>query len=243
MKDALDRGLGPGKRLARIGGWSAAIGAALVAVSGIGAKLGMLAPFASMGAYSLGSLALLIAFITAAISVVRAGAGETRGPTWLALVAGLALTGVNGNLFRDMGSPYHDISTDAGNPPAFVAVAGLRTARDNPVEYTGPATPPAGVEPLLTSASPAAVFAAATAVIGERGWPVAASSETDGRIEATAETRWVRFKDDVVLRVSSDGSQTRLDIRSKSRVGRGDMGANAARVRQLMTDIKARLGS
>jgi uncharacterized protein (DUF1499 family) len=51
----------------------------------------------------------------------------------------------------------------------------------------------------------------------------------------------VRFKDDVVIRIQPGRDQTRVDVRSKSRVGRGDMGANARRVRDYLSSLQARL--
>ena len=52
-----------------------------------------------------------------------------------------------------------------------------------------------------------------------------------GRIEAVATTFWSGFKDDVVIRIAADGPGSRVDVRSKSRVGKGDLGTNAQRIR------------
>ncbi len=73
------------------------------------------------------------------------------------------------------------------------------------------------------------------------GWEMVESSKTDGRIEATATTTWFGFKDDVVIRIrpTEDGSE--LDIRSKSRVGRSDVGKNAERIREFMSELEAQL--
>ena len=55
-----------------------------------------------------------------------------------------------------------------------------------------------------------------------------------GRIEATATTRWFGYKDDVVVRIRPEGNGSRVDVRSASRVGASDVGANAARVREFL---------
>jgi uncharacterized protein (DUF1499 family) len=47
------------------------------------------------------------------------------------------------------------------------------------------------------------------------------------------------FKDDVVIRVTSASGIARVDVRSKSRVGRGDVGANAKRIRQYLQRLRA----
>jgi uncharacterized protein (DUF1499 family) len=63
------------------------------------------------------------------------------------------------------------------------------------------------------------------------GWDIVAEVPAEGRIEATATTSFVGFKDDVVIRIQATDTGSRIDVRSKSRVGKGDMGVNAARVR------------
>jgi hypothetical protein len=45
------------------------------------------------------------------------------------------------------------------------------------------------------------------------------------------------FRDDVVIRVMPLGQGTRIDMRSASRVGTHDFGANASRIRSLFEDI------
>lgn len=253
MKDALQSTPRKGSRLSAIGIWTALTGVLLAALSGLGARAGMLSPFASMGAYALGSLLLLIALVTAGLGLIRSGgtAGTASRPaTWLALLAGLAVTANNGLVMgQARGAPaIHDISTDTDNPPAFVAVVPLRAVdAQNPPEYSGPETAAAqkqafpDLEPLLVTQPANVVFAAARDLVAEKGWTLVDASEVEGRIEATAETGWVRFKDDVVIRIQPGRDQTRVDVRSKSRVGRGDMGANARRVRDFLATLQARL--
>jgi uncharacterized protein (DUF1499 family) len=58
-------------------------------------------------------------------------------------------------------------------------------------------------------------------------------------IEATSTSRWFGFIDDFVVRVSADGSMSLVDVRSKSRVGGSDLGANAKRVRAFFEKLHA----
>ena len=67
------------------------------------------------------------------------------------------------------------------------------------------------------------------------------SSKPDGRIEATATTTWFGFKADVVIRIRPTADGSELDIRSKSRVGRSDVGKNAERIREFMSELEAQL--
>jgi uncharacterized protein (DUF1499 family) len=55
-----------------------------------------------------------------------------------------------------------------------------------------------------------------------------------GLVEATATTFWFGFKDDVVVRVVANAAGSRIDIRSVSRVGQSDIGANAARIEKFL---------
>jgi uncharacterized protein (DUF1499 family) len=66
-------------------------------------------------------------------------------------------------------------------------------------------------------------------------WEIVASDAPAGRIEATATTMWFGFKDDIVVRVRPEaGGGSRVDVRSVSRVGQSDVGANAKRIREFI---------
>ena len=91
--------------------------------------------------------------------------------------------------------------------------------------------------------APAAAFAAALAAAKAQGWTIVASDAAAGRIEATDTVPWWGFKDDVVIRLTPDGTSgsggTRVDVRSKSRVGKGDLGVNARRISDFLEALKA----
>jgi uncharacterized protein (DUF1499 family) len=132
--------------------------------------------------------------------------------------------------------PIHDITTDTANPPAFVAVTpALRGAGSNPVGYD-PANAPLQakaypqLQPLVVATAPAAAFDRALAAARAQGWTIVASDAATGRIEATAVVPWWGFKDDIVVRLQPVAAGTRIDVRSKSRVGKGDLGVNAQRI-------------
>ena len=72
------------------------------------------------------------------------------------------------------------------------------------------------------------------------GWKVVEADEDSGRIEATDTTFWFGFKDDVVIRVRPAGGDTRIDVRSLSRVGGGDVGKNAQRIRAYVSALVAK---
>lgn len=136
--------------------------------------------------------------------------------------------------------PIHDVTTDTQDPPAFVAVLPRRAGAANPAAYGGDrvaALQQQGypdIRPLHLRVAPAAAFASALAEARDMGWVVVGADAAAGRIEATATTRWFGFKDDVVVRVRPEGTGTRVDVRSVSRVGGSDIGTNAARIRSYL---------
>ncbi|MEP7337040.1 MAG: DUF1499 domain-containing protein [Acidobacteriota bacterium] len=66
-------------------------------------------------------------------------------------------------------------------------------------------------------------------------------SNNSGIIEAVATTRLFKFKDDVTITLARQGDATVVNVRSKSRVGKGDMGTNARRIRAFQAELAKRL--
>ena len=85
------------------------------------------------------------------------------------------------------------------------------------------------------------VYAAALAAAQGMGWEVTAQSPEKGEILAVATTAVFRFKDDIALNVSRDAGNTIVDMRSHSRIGKGDLGANARRIRDFQAELGKRL--
>lgn len=141
----------------------------------------------------------------------------------------------------------HDITTDTENPPQFIALLATRKTAPNGAEYGGPEV--AGkqraaypdIRPIARDIPPAKAFEQALEAVRKLGWQVADANAAEGRIEATDTTRWFGFKDDVVIRVAPGGGGTgsRIDLRSVSRVGKSDVGKNAARIRAFVEVFSA----
>ena len=165
--------------------------------------------------------------------------------------------------------PIHDVSTRPSDPPGFspgMMAQRALTPDVNPIvsltapissleKYQGPrfadmadrslgevaADAYPSVRPLATTTPPAAAYAAALAEARAQGWTVASEDAESGTLNATATTFWFGFKDDVAIRVRPDGSGSVIDVRSTSRVGLSDMGANAARIETYLSDLAGRL--
>lgn len=141
----------------------------------------------------------------------------------------------------------HDITTDVEDPPAFVTIARLRAASQNPVTYD-PETAVLqrqaypDIRTVLFGHETSVVFAAALRAIDALGWRLAEANDEQGRIEATVTSRWFALKDDVVIRLRpAAGGATEFDMRSKSRIGMSDAGANAQHIRRFIAALNEEL--
>lgn len=149
--------------------------------------------------------------------------------------------------------PIHDVTTDTENPPAFVDVLPLRvqTNARNTAEYqrdrSGQRTinvPEAQLKAypdiktlVFEGVSSAAAYERALAAVKQSGWTIVADKPEEGRIEAWDKTIWFGFIDDVVIRVAATDGGSKIDIRSLSRVGGGDVGKNAQRIRAYVKTL------
>ncbi|CAN5343597.1 hypothetical protein BH24GEM3_BH24GEM3_07440 [soil metagenome] len=140
--------------------------------------------------------------------------------------------------------PIHDITTDTENPPQFVSILPLRADAPNPPEYAGAevaeqqrtAYPELG--PLVLPVRPEQAFARALEAARGMRWEIVDANASEGRIEATDRTFWFGFADDVVIRVTPAPEGSRIDARSKSRVGGSDVGTNARRIRRYFDRVQ-----
>jgi uncharacterized protein (DUF1499 family) len=73
------------------------------------------------------------------------------------------------------------------------------------------------------------------------GLEIVDASEQDMRIEATDTSLLYGFKDDMVVRITPTENGARVDVRSKSRLGRSDLGQNAKRIRRFLAELKLEL--
>ncbi len=194
--------------------------------------------------------ALLIAIAIVVIGFVAKIEGSIRFAAFAligAVSAGLAYY-IPETFRPPEGTPaIHDIATDPYRPLQFEAIAPLRANAANNMEYgvMEGITPREHIEMQLAAypdvvpqrfdESVEAVFNRAMAAIDQLGWEVVHADVNEGRIEATDTTFWFRFKDDVVIEITTDRVDTILQARSTSRVGRSDVGKNAARLMEFFS--------
>jgi uncharacterized protein (DUF1499 family) len=140
--------------------------------------------------------------------------------------------------------PIHDITTDTGDPPVFTAAQQQREAGANSLEIqpdtiTQQRLAYPDLQTTLSDLPIDDAFDRALQVAQELGWEVYHQDRNAGVIEAVDTTAIMAFQDDVVIRLRSNASGTLLDLRSVSRVGVGDIGANAARIRAFQQQFQS----
>lgn len=228
--------------------------------------LGLLAPFlAGFGVYTAveGWASAFVGFRTFALALPLAVAGLITG--WLgllrtrgdrnpparrvaligSLLSVVTLSGIVGLALPSMSYPViNDITTDVENPPRFVKCAEIESNRGRDMSYPKDfAAKQAAGYPNLSGRTlmlepGLAMERARTALEALPGTNVIDVDVDGGRIEAVSISRVFGFIDDVVVRVQPDGKGSRIDMRSKSRDGKGDLGANAARIESFMLALR-----
>jgi uncharacterized protein (DUF1499 family) len=244
-----------GSTRARVALVAGAIAVVAIPLMTIGRYAGLWSPVFAIPALLANVITLFAALLAIILGLI--GVMTRRGRPWsaypvrsslLALMLGTLMIGtiVGFSAGRAKYPQIHDVTTDTDNPPKFVALQVERDAmRARNTTAYNPAVaakqkqgfPDLGPKILPLPAGEA--FNRALNAAKAMGWRIASFEPSEGRIEAVATTFWAGFIDDVVIRVASIGDdQSRVDVRSESRVGGGDMGANGMRIEQFLAKLQ-----
>lgn len=236
----------------RLASFAFTMGVAGLAISlgGIlGVQVGLLAPIQAFYTFALGTIVCgSLAMTCGAVSIIRARgkfgpADQRRSVT--ATVVGLLLVAV---VFVSAAGgagkpPINDITTDLSDPPAFASAAEVPAYQGRDMGFPADFVPVVeqaypDVEPIQLSAPPDEAYARALASARSLGWTITYEDPEAGTFDASESTAIFRFVDDVTVRVRPESDGTRIDLRSKSRDGRGDLGANADRIQRFAAEIR-----
>lgn len=232
--------------------WSLGLTVASLVVAAAGltlARYDVIAKLAGFATFLGGGVLALLALILglAALVVGRNADSLGRAKALGSVVVSLLYVGFLATrpLAAGDAPAIHDVTTDLSNPPRFEALplradnlAGVGTVenwRRIHAQAYGDLRP-------VTIAGPVPVVTARAARLAEAaGWAIARSDPARGHIEATASVSYIRFHDDIVIRIrpTQDGKSSRIDMRSVSRVGVGDLGVNARRIREFLSALAA----
>ena len=227
---------------------AAAVALAMVCFAGPGTKMGMWSWQLGLGMVKWAFYVAVVAAVSALALIVLLVVPRMRTRPWIPVLAlCLALAAIVPPLLLLSTAKsvprIHDVTTDLAEPPPFVALMDERRKAPNGFAYGGEAIAAqqrAGypdLKPLMLKAPPREAMQKALDAARSLGWEVVSSDATTGRIEATATTTWFGFKDDVVVRIRPEGEGSRVDVRSVSRVGLSDLGANAKRIQAYLARL------
>lgn len=143
----------------------------------------------------------------------------------------------------------NDITTTPDHPPPFIALSSLRPKANYIYPYSFYSVQKLKhpeIQPLHLHLSATEAFEFALSLAKKMpDWQIVSFDKQDLRLEAVATTRWLRFKDDVVLQIRTNKNDLSAEscsvhMRSKSRVGRSDFGKNAERIQCFLQKILAK---
>ena len=207
----------------------------LLAISGPGTRIGLWPLRVGIGMFAGALLAGLATTGAAVIGLALPRLRARSAPVLAAaLIVGAASAAVPLDYIRRVKTlPYiNDITTDTERLPQF---SPPKTYQSHFAELQQIGYP--DLRPLELAQPPKQAFERAAEIARRQGWEITALDERAGTVEATVTTRWFGFKDDVVIRIAPAGAGSRVDMRSKSRAGRSDAGANAHRIREFLVQM------
>lgn len=238
--------------------WSRRAAIFALATAGVAivlSRFGGVEPAAALTVFSAAlALAFLAVLLAGAAAVViwrtgRRGAGQAA----LGLALSLALLADPAYLtIAALRLPaINDVTTDLDSPPSFMISAKAREAR------AGRAPPPWNaetgaqqkaaypeVQPILVDLEAAQAYELALRIAKDLGWRVVDANPPNLRVDGVAQIEAVDrsllfgFADDIVIRIRPLASQTRIDLRSSSRIGKHDFGANARRIDRFTAAVQ-----
>jgi len=211
-------------------------------------QIGLLKSALGFPLFLLGGLLGLVALVLGLIGLARTRAGsgrEGRGRALAGTVLGAAILAVVVVAAGPSSSlpPINDITTSPDDPPAFVKAQSFEPNQGRDMGYPGgdfAEQQRAGypdLAPIQVASPPLETLDRVGTLVAEFGWEETDRDAAGGRLEASDTSAIFRFVDDIVVRVRPAGSGSVVDVRSKSREGRGDLGANAERIRKLQEGL------
>jgi uncharacterized protein (DUF1499 family) len=222
------------------------LGLAIVALMIVGPLLAWLRLVAGLAGFVTFALGGLVAIVVTVLCVIRAlrGRGFGGGGAVVASIAALVFVVLAAG---GRGAPrINDFTTDTTDPPVLKHAATLPPNAGRDLAYPAAfaaqqAACCADLAPARLALDPAAAFVVVEGTASAMpSWNITRRDPQAGELEAIATSSLFGFQDDVVIRVRPDpAGGSRVDMRSKSRVGQGDLGANAARIRAFETALAA----
>jgi len=236
----------PRSRLGRLSTWLGRLSVLAVVLGPTLAHFEIVRPLIGFALFGIGLLLTLLCLFLGLVALAIGPSG-TRGaiaggmlPAVIVLLAVFVASGAGQNYPR-----INDITTDTANPPVFVHALTLPENVGRDMGYPGEAFASqqrAGygeIAPLIMALPPDESFKRVAAVArSTQGWVITREDPAARAIEGYETSSLFRFKDDFVIEVRPADGQSAVQMRSKSRDGQGDVGANAKRIRTFLGRLK-----
>lgn len=240
--------MGKSSRAATLAALLGLASGAAFAVGPLGIQLGVFTPFIGFRIFGLGVLLGLLALVLgmAGLWFTRAASAHSgRGRALVGAACGLVVVAIVATVALPARTlpVINDITTDPADPPQFSAAQKIAANVGRDLSYPGESTATLqrqgypDLAPIAVAEPPEEMRITAEGVAQQLGWEITYRDAGAGIFEAVQVTSIFRFVDDIVVRVRPSNGGSIIDVRSKSRDGRGDMGANAARIRAFRDKI------
>jgi hypothetical protein len=227
----------------------ATFGTSAAALGIVAIQLGVLRPLVGFYLFAFGTLLCgTFGLVLGSIAILRtrkAYGPEDQRRALISTAISVGLLGIVGTAALGAGDapPINDITTDLASPPSFASAAEVPGYQGRDMSYPAEfveivRTAYPDLATIETSVGPAEAYERAIAAARGLGWEITYENAAAGRFDASETTAIFRFVDDVTVRVTPGGRGSLIDVRSKSRDGRGDLGANAARIRRFGEQVE-----
>jgi uncharacterized protein (DUF1499 family) len=227
-------------RSARISSWLGKFAPACALAGLVLIHVGLAPPLGGFMFFQIGLLGGVVALgfgLTAIIVTRKDKEGGGRSAGWLGLASGMVMLTVTIAAAGDGFGypPINDITTDLDDPPSFASAADVPDFEGRDMSYPADfveivRSHYSNLAPIQTSQDPTSAYEKAIATTQSLGWEIVNQDPENLTIDARDTSLVFKFVDDIVIRIAPDGPNAVVDLRSKSRDGRGDLGANAARI-------------
>jgi uncharacterized protein (DUF1499 family) len=216
---------------------------------------GTLATPAAMNLLAVSIGGLFLSILVAVIGLIRIWFGGQIGAAQAFTGIAIALIGLALPLYYlshfFLLPRLNDIETTPRQPMQFKQLAAMRPADANRIEQPDLAAAEEqekaypDIRPMGLERSATETFEIVHEAVKRLGWNVVLNeppaADEPGRIEATTRTMIMGYTDDVLVRVTGDDSRAFIDVRSVSRYGMHDLGANAKHIRTLFAEVQSAL--
>ena len=222
----------------------------LIAVGIIGAHYYIVPPITGFGLFAFGFLLSIIVSLVGLLAIFLTRKPERRAGRNRALVGTIICLAIAIPLIVTIvrSSKYpaiNDITTDFDNPPDFVFAQKLQHEPGRDMKYdkaTYADRQQAGygpISPIKERLEPSAEFERVREVAQKvPTWKITYTDTTKNTLEAVSTSRLFHFQDDVVIQIRpTPAGESLVEMRSKSRDGKGDFGVNAIRIRRFFDRI------